>query len=158
MVWNWEEEWVWLSYMKKQSPEVCPCVQSLPPACYWEFRAWWNSFLFFSEHLLSSLHYSCVYFILLEELKPDKGLPNFFHEGPDINSKYHKLCGYTVAILLFSFARVTWEEDFPWTEEPGRLQSMGSQRVGHKWGRHKQYINTRVFCFLIILHFKSKQS
>ena len=21
----------------------------------------------------------------------------------------------------------------PWTEEPGRLQSMGSQRVGHKW-------------------------
>ena len=20
-----------------------------------------------------------------------------------------------------------------WTEEPGRLQSMGSQRVGHKW-------------------------
>ena len=22
---------------------------------------------------------------------------------------------------------------FPWTEEPGRLQSMGSQRVGHDW-------------------------
>ena len=22
----------------------------------------------------------------------------------------------------------------PWTEEPGRLQSMGSQRVGHDWG------------------------
>ena len=21
----------------------------------------------------------------------------------------------------------------PWTEEPDRLQSMGSQRVGHKW-------------------------
>ena len=21
----------------------------------------------------------------------------------------------------------------PWTEEPGRLQSMGSQRLGHKW-------------------------
>ena len=21
----------------------------------------------------------------------------------------------------------------PWMEEPGRLQSMGSQRVGHKW-------------------------
>ena len=21
----------------------------------------------------------------------------------------------------------------PWTEEPGRLQSMGSQRVGHNW-------------------------
>ena len=21
----------------------------------------------------------------------------------------------------------------PWTEEPGRLQSMGSQRIGHNW-------------------------
>ena len=24
----------------------------------------------------------------------------------------------------------------PWMEEPGRLQSMGSQRVGHNWGLH----------------------
>ena len=23
--------------------------------------------------------------------------------------------------------------EFPWTEEPGRLHSMGSQRVGHDW-------------------------
>lgn len=68
-------------FYEKGKPEVCPCVQSLPPACYWEFRAWWNSFLVFSEHLLSSLHYSCVYFILLEELRPDKGLPNFSIKG-----------------------------------------------------------------------------
>ena len=26
---------------------------------------------------------------------------------------------------------LTWE--IPWTEEPGRLQSMGSQSVGHDW-------------------------
>ena len=26
---------------------------------------------------------------------------------------------------------LTWK--MPWTEEPGRLQSMGSQRVGHDW-------------------------
>ena len=26
---------------------------------------------------------------------------------------------------------LTWE--IPWTEEPGRLQSMGSRRVGHDW-------------------------
>ena len=25
---------------------------------------------------------------------------------------------------------------FPWTEEPGRLQSMGSQRVGHDWATY----------------------
>ena len=26
---------------------------------------------------------------------------------------------------------IAWK--IPWTEEPGRLQSMGSQRVGHNW-------------------------
>ena len=26
----------------------------------------------------------------------------------------------------------------PWTEEPGGLQSMGSQRVGHDWTTTKQ--------------------
>ena len=26
---------------------------------------------------------------------------------------------------------LTWR--IPWTEEPGRLQSMGSHRVGHNW-------------------------
>ena len=28
-------------------------------------------------------------------------------------------------------SNLTWE--IPWTEEPGRLQSMGLQRVGHDW-------------------------
>ena len=27
---------------------------------------------------------------------------------------------------------LTWKK-IPWTEEPGRLQSMGLQRVGHDW-------------------------
>ena len=26
----------------------------------------------------------------------------------------------------------------PWTEQPGRLQSMGSQRVGHDWATNTQ--------------------
>ena len=29
------------------------------------------------------------------------------------------------------FSILAWR--IPWTEEPGRLQSMGSQRVGHNW-------------------------
>ena len=33
--------------------------------------------------------------------------------------------------------------DFPWTEKPGGLQSMGSQRVGHDWA-----INTFTFWWL----------
>ena len=33
---------------------------------------------------------------------------------------------------------LAWE--VPWTEEPGRLQSMGSQRVGHDWAyTHNNY-------------------
>ena len=28
---------------------------------------------------------------------------------------------------------LAWE--IPWTEEPGGLQSLESQRVGHEWGR-----------------------
>ena len=29
----------------------------------------------------------------------------------------------------------------PWTEEPGRLQSMGSQRVGHDWATSLHFAN-----------------
>ena len=29
--------------------------------------------------------------------------------------------------------------EFPWTEEPGGLQSMGSQRVGHDWGTQHRH-------------------
>ena len=32
------------------------------------------------------------------------------------------------------FSTLTWK--IPWTEEPGRLQSMGSLRVGHDWVIH----------------------
>ena len=32
--------------------------------------------------------------------------------------------------MATNFSIIAWE--IPWTEEPGGLQSMGSQRVGHK--------------------------
>ena len=37
---------------------------------------------------------------------------------------------------LLNFILYMWKnfnKGFPWTEEPGRLQSMGSLRVGHDW-------------------------
>ena len=37
---------------------------------------------------------------------------------------------------------LAWE--IPWTEEPGGLQSMGSQRVGHSQSRVCAHIHTRV--------------
>ena len=37
----------------------------------------------------------------------------------------------------------------PWTEEPGRLQSMGSQRVEHNWnGLHTQ-MSTSIPIFIL---------
>ena len=33
---------------------------------------------------------------------------------------------------------LSWE--IPWTEEPGRLQSIGSQRVRHDLGTEQQHI------------------
>ena len=39
---------------------------------------------------------------------------------------------------------LTWR--IPWAEEPGRLQSMGSQRVGHNWV-------TNTFTFIVLPHF-----
>ena len=33
--------------------------------------------------------------------------------------------------MATQFSILTWE--IPWTEEPGRLHSMGSQRVRHDW-------------------------
>ena len=37
---------------------------------------------------------------------------------------------------------LAWE--IPWTEEPGRLQSMGSQRVGHNWATKHFHVSIKV--------------
>ena len=37
---------------------------------------------------------------------------------------------------------IAWK--IPWTEEPGRLQSIGSQRVGHDWATSLHF-----FCFIL---------
>ena len=41
---------------------------------------------------------------------------------------------------------VFWPGEFPWTEEPGRLQSMGSQRVGHSWANFTQSLVGHIIC------------
>ena len=37
------------------------------------------------------------------------------------------------------FNILTWK--IPWTEESGKLQSKGLQRVGHDWPQHSTYYN-----------------
>ena len=39
------------------------------------------------------------------------------------------------------YSILTWR--IPWTEDPGRLQSIGLQRVRHNWARILNYIESR---------------
>ena len=45
-----------------------------------------------------------------------------------VSDQSYMSLGYKVSMAPHSSA-LAWEN--PWTEEPGRLQSMGSLRVGH---------------------------
>ena len=55
----------------------------------------------------------------------------------------HALSSVSTLLFLYIFRSIlekamaphssTLAWKIPWTEEPGRLQSMGSQRVGHDW-------------------------
>ena len=45
---------------------------------------------------------------------------------------YMNIDRYLVVIIMAPHSStLAWK--IPWTEEPGRLQSMGSRRVGHDW-------------------------
>ena len=44
---------------------------------------------------------------------------------------YSVLVHYTEKAMAPHSSTLAWE--IPWTEEPGRLQSMGSLRIGHDW-------------------------
>ena len=51
---------------------------------------------------------------------------------------------------------IAWK--IPWTEEPGRLQSMGLQRVGHDLTSYRAYQGPRTLLIALqILNFLSKQ-
>ena len=43
---------------------------------------------------------------------------------------------------------IAWET--PWTEEPGRLQSMGSQRVGHNWATSLSLFSVTKSCLALV--------
>ena len=43
----------------------------------------------------------------------------------------HTMEYYSAIAMVPHFSTLAWQ--IPWTEEPGRLQSMGSLRVGHDW-------------------------
>ena len=43
------------------------------------------------------------------------------------------VASYLDKMMIFCTHSSTLAWKIPWLEEPGRLQSMGSQRVGHDW-------------------------
>ena len=44
--------------------------------------------------------------------------------------------------------------EIPWTEEPGRLQSMGSQRVRHDWVTSHHTVKEREhWCYILIISY-----
>ena len=46
---------------------------------------------------------------------------------------------------------LTWR--IPWAEDPGGLQSIGSQTVGHNWSRRNKYeLSLRQYCPDMLLH------
>ena len=47
---------------------------------------------------------------------------------------------------------IAWK--IPWTQEPGRLQSMGSQRVGHNWAKaiKRQHSIIGLYNIVCIIH------
>ena len=69
-----------------------------------------------------------IYFIFLKTAFPEKVRLHITMIINRINFFRLFLCHKEMGNHSSTLA---WE--IPWTEEPGRLQSMGSQRVGHDW-------------------------
>ena len=94
--------------------------------------------LFYFKVFISSLYYLfCFSFVssLSSKLNP-LIWPFFFSEISIQNYKFFSKHWVSFIYILWSekvmaphSSTLTWK--IPWTEEPGRLQSMGSRRVGH---------------------------
>ena len=107
--WIWLFSSILLRFLHICSSEIlsCPFLFLRHPHLVLVLRWWW-------------VWKSSLLFYFLEEFEKDRyyfffeGLVEFTGEGN----------GNPLSILAWKI---------PWTEEPGRLQSMGSQRVRHDW-------------------------
>ena len=82
---------------------------------------------------ISSLE-NCLLRTFAHFLKLPKGLPGgACGKEPACQCRRHKRCGFDRWVRKIPWSR-RWQPTvwrIPWTEKPGRLQSMGSQRVRH---------------------------
>ena len=56
-----------------------------------------------------------------------------FHAGTFLVNIWEELWERMEKAMAPHSSTLAWE--IPWAEEPGRLQSMGSRRVGHDWAQ-----------------------
>ena len=99
----------------------------LPQLCTQSFGILWNTeALPGHDASLVLLSGKCLYYCHLKLKEASKPVDSFW----DFCFKGEVRCASEKAMAPHSNTRA-WR--IPWTEEPGRLQSMGSLRVGHVW-------------------------
>ena len=79
-------------------------------------------------------YFASIFGLSLKKLNPIKryGKKNFLRTASKEISCFISTCVSSVEKAMAPHSgTLVWK--IPWTEEPGRLQSMGSRRVGHDW-------------------------
>ena len=90
------------------------------------FSHWTETPFKLTPHLggVSTQRERCAKFLIQESSDPVSGIVLFY-------SFINLLEGTTEKAMAPHSSTLAWK--IPWMEEPGRLQSMGSLRVGHDW-------------------------
>ena len=120
----------------KRLPESRPCLE------------------FFSDEIPQDISWGQVLFKALSNLWLLRALQHLFYGFPaglsgkeptcnagDFQKTQAQSLGWEEPLaeeMATHSSILTWR--IPWTEEPGRLQSMGSQRVRHNWATKQQHL------------------
>ena len=111
----------------------CATLQTIPPTllCPWiEFMSL-NQNIYFKQILtcrIDCLKY-CYFHLSIQDFPVAQTVKNL----PAIQETRVQLLGWEVPLekgMAIHSSILAWR--IPWTEKPGGLQSMGSQRVGHE--------------------------
>ena len=114
------------------SGRVIPSQVSVSTFCFWTIRTLNESMLplkhlrYFVSIIFSTYsnhHYS----------KSELSLPSIYGKVRVIGSLWYIKFPYLIMEKAMAPHSSTLDWKIPWIEEPGRLQSMGSLRVGHDW-------------------------
>ena len=117
----WGGVWLWLLFFSTGKDNVCVCVCVLVTQSCWLSVTPWTA----TRQATLSMGFS--------RQGHWSGLP-FPSPKDNVNMRYTCIClkrtGLGEGVAAHSSILI-WRT--PWTEEPGRLPSMGSQRVRHDW-------------------------